>query len=97
MEIINLRGVLVDIPCKISSDYQAYVTRDKRGFKKFLIRCQNALYSTMVAIIIYYLKLTNILTSIGFDINKYDQCISNKAIDGSHMTIGVPPQYFDSF
>ena len=76
----------MDIICK-KIDYKAYVTREKRGVKQFLLRFQNALYGTMVAIMIYYRKFTKSLTSIGFEINPYDQCVANKVIDGSHMTI----------
>ena len=49
MAIIKLRGVLVEILYKISSDYKSYVTRDKRGVNNLLLNCQNALYGTMVS------------------------------------------------
>ena len=52
-----------------------------------ILRCQNYLYGTMVASIIYYRKFTKSLTSIGFEINPYDPCIANKAIYGSQMKI----------
>ena len=77
----------MDILCKISSDYKAYETRDKRGVKNLLLLCQNALYGTMVASLLYYRKFTKSLTSIGFEINPYDSCVANKVIDGSYMTI----------
>ena len=41
----------------------------------------------MMASMLYYCKLTNILTSIGFEINLHDPCIANKVINGSHMKI----------
>ena len=53
MEIIKICGVLVDILCNISSTYKPYVTREKKGFKQFLLRFQNALYVTMVEILLY--------------------------------------------
>ena len=34
MAIIKLRGVLVEILYKISSDYKSYITRDNREAKK---------------------------------------------------------------
>ena len=87
MAIIKLRGVLVDIKYGFSSDYKAYVTRDKIGVKQLLLRYQNALYGTMVASLLYYNKFTKSLTSIGFDINPYNTCVNNKVIDGSQITI----------
>ena len=83
MAIMNIRGFLVDILCKISSDYMAYVTRYKRGFKKLLIHCQNTLYGKMVFSLIFYRKFNKSLTSIGFEINPYNPCVSNKVIEGS--------------
>ena len=41
----------------------------------------------MLASMIYYCKFTKILTSIEFEINLYDMCVSNKVIDMSQMTI----------
>ena len=38
----------MDIIFKFSSYYKAYVTRDKRGVNKLLLRFQNALYGKMV-------------------------------------------------
>ena len=35
---------------------------------------------------IYYFKFTKSLTSISFEPNSYDMCITNKVIDGSQMT-----------
>ena len=72
---------------KNSSDYKAYITRYKRGVKQLLIHCQNALYKTMVASLIYYCNSTKSMTSIGFEINPYDPCDVNNVIDGSHMKI----------
>ena len=77
----------MEILCVIYSDYKACVIRDNRGINKLLLHCQNSLYGTMVASILYYYKFTKSLTSIGFDINPYDPWIYNKAIDGSQMTI----------
>ena len=87
MAIIKIRGFVVDILCKIASEYTTYVTRDKRGVNYLLLNCQNKLYGTILASLIYYCKLTNILTSIGFEINPNDPCVSNKVINGTHMKI----------
>jgi hypothetical protein len=85
---IKIRGVLVDILVQIAPDvYKSYVTTDKKGTKQLLVQCQNALYGTMVASLLYYRKFTKSLTSFGFEINPYDPCVANKIVDGTQMTI----------
>ena len=85
---INIRGVLVDILVVIAPDmYKLHVTTDKKGVKKLLVQCQNALYGTMVASLLYYRKFTKSLTYIGFKINPYETCVSSKNVDGHQMII----------
>jgi hypothetical protein len=90
MAIIKIRGVLVDILVQIAPDiYISYVTTDKKGMKckQLMVQCQNALYGTMVASLLYYRKFTKSLTSVGFEINPYDPCVANKTVVGMQMTI----------
>jgi hypothetical protein len=76
MAIIKIRGVLVDILIQIAPDiYKSYITTDKKGTKQLLVQCQNALYGTMVASLLYYRNFTKSLTSVGFEINPYDPCV----------------------
>ena len=54
MAFIKIRGVLVDIMVEIAPVvYKLHVTTDKKGVKQLLVQCQNALYSTMVASLLY--------------------------------------------
>jgi hypothetical protein len=88
MAFIKIRGVLVDILVEIAPEvYGPYVTTDKKGVKQLLVQCQNALYGTMVASLLYYRKFVKSLTEIGFTINPYDPCVANKMIAGAQMTI----------
>ena len=88
MAFIKIRGVLVDILVEIAPNvYKSYITTDKKGVKQLLVQCQNALYGTMVASLLYYRKFTKSLTDIGFEINPYDPCMANKMIEGEQMTI----------
>ena len=85
---IKIRGVLVDILVEIAPDvYQPYVTKDRKGVEQLLMQCQNALYRTMVASLLYYRKFTKSLTDIDFRINPYDPCVANKIIERNQMTI----------
>ena len=59
MAFIKIRGVLVDILVEITPDvYKSFVNTDKKGIKQLLVQCQNALYGTMVASLLYYHKFT---------------------------------------
>ena len=88
MAIIKIRGILVDILVEIAPDvYKPYVTTDKKGTKQLVVQCQNAIYGTMTASLLYYRKFCKSLTDIGFEFNPYDPCVANKMISGKQMTI----------
>jgi hypothetical protein len=88
MAFIKIRGILVDILVEIAPDvYKSYVSKDKKGSKHLLVQCQNALYGTMVASLLYYRKFVKSLTDIDVVINPYDPCLANKMIEGNHITI----------
>lgn len=88
MAFIKLRGILVDILVGIAPEiYKAYAYKDKKGVSQMIVQCQNALYGTMIASLLYYRKFVKSLTDIGFTINPYDPCVANKMIEGKQMTI----------
>jgi hypothetical protein len=88
MAFIKIHGVLLDILVEIAPDvYESYVSRDKKVMKQLLVQCQNALYDTMVAILLYYRKFVKSLTDIGFTINPYNPCVAKKIIEGKQMAI----------
>jgi hypothetical protein len=59
MATIKIHGVLMDILIQIAPDvYKFYIMTDKKGMKHLLVQCQNALYGTMVASLLYYHKFT---------------------------------------
>jgi hypothetical protein len=54
MAFVKIRGILVDILVEIAPEaYKSYVSKDKKGNKQLLVQCQNALYGTMVASLLY--------------------------------------------
>ena len=79
--------MFVDILCEIYPYYKIYVTRDKNGVKQLLVRCENALYGTMVVSLLFYRKFTKSLKEIGFKQNPYDTCVFNTITMGSQMAI----------
>jgi hypothetical protein len=88
MAFIKIRGILVDILVEIAPEaYKSYVSQEKKVNKQLLVQSQNALYRTMVAILLYYRKFIKSLTDIDFIINPYDPCVTNNIIEGKQMTI----------
>jgi hypothetical protein len=67
--------------------YKPYATKDKKEVSQLIGQCQNALYGTMIASLLYYRKFTKSLNDDGYIINPYDPCVANKMIDGKQMTI----------
>jgi hypothetical protein len=73
MAIIRLRGDFVDILVSITPNvYKKFVITDRKGSKVLIVQCQNALYGTMQASLLYYQKFTQRLIKIGFKLNPYD-------------------------
>jgi hypothetical protein len=73
----------VDIMVEITPDvYNPYVSKDKKGMRQLLVQCQNALYGTIIASILYYQKFVKSLTDIDFMIHPYDPYLANKKIEG---------------
>ncbi len=72
----------MDILCEIASDvYLPYVTKNKKGEKVLLVQCMNALYGSMIALVLFYKKFVNSLMEHGFRMNPYDACVANKKVN----------------
>jgi hypothetical protein len=88
MAFIKIQGILVDILVEIAPDvYKSYVFKDKKGTKQLLVKFHNDMYGKMVASLLHYWKFIKSLTYIGFVINPYDPCVTNKKIEGKQITI----------
>ena len=88
MAFIKIRGVLVDMLVELAPNvYKTYVSTDKKGIKQLIVQCQNAIYGTMVASLLFYRKLSKSLIRTGFKFNPYDPCVANKIVNGKQMTI----------
>ena len=58
MDIINSRVVVVDILMEIAPDiYWPYVITYRKGVKQLIVQCQNEIYGTITASLLYYNKL----------------------------------------
>jgi hypothetical protein len=76
--------MLLDIAPSVDTPY---VTTDRKGAKQLIVQCQNAMYGTMMASLLYYKKFSKSLKSVGFEFIPYDPCVANKQISGQQMTI----------
>ena len=50
-------------------------------------RALNAIYDIMKAALLFYQKFVGDLMKIGFDLNPYDSCVTNKTINGKQLTL----------
>ena len=62
MTVIKLRGVIVDLILNIDQEFKrTFVTTDKKSEKLIFVQCMNAIYVTMVAILLYCKKFVKTL------------------------------------
>lgn len=86
--LIKIKGILVDVLLEIAPDvYMDYVHTDKRGNKILIAECLNAIYGTMIAGLLYYVKFCGTLQRLGFKPNPYEPCVHNREIEGKQQTI----------
>ena len=58
MSVISIRVVLLELLLDVDSEfYGPFVTTDKKGEKVIIVQCMNAIYGTMVDILLYYKKI----------------------------------------
>jgi hypothetical protein len=84
---VILDGRMAELLAKISPEtYQEYVAH-KRGQAFIYCKLNVALYGTLKAALLFWVKLTKSLKKRGFVINPYDWCIANMDINGKQCTI----------
>jgi hypothetical protein len=86
--VMRIRGHMADVLMKVAPKvYGPYVATDKQGRKQLLVECFNAIYSTMVASLLYCRKFTRSLKNQGYTMNPYDPCVWNKIVEKKQITI----------
>ena len=85
--IMKIRGSLVDILLEIDEEkYKDFIIY--RGKEKLLyVKILKALYSMLMASILYYKKFRRDIEAIGYKVNPYDICVANKMINGKQHTL----------
>ena len=83
MVTIRVRVALADILLEIATEvYKSYVRKDNKGKNILIIPCLNAIYVTMVEIMLYHRKFCKILLVAGFKLNPYDPFVANPMGNG---------------
>ena len=82
-----LHGRMAELLAKLSSETCQKYVHHKRRQAFIYWDLTVALYGTLKAALLFWIKLSKSLKARGFKINPYDWCITNKIIDGTHCTI----------
>lgn len=82
---LNIEPILADILCDIDRSYSSFRNSDGR----MLVKLDKALYGCIESARLFYDLLSNVLLSLGYEKNPYDQCIFNKTVNGNQCTIAL--------
>jgi hypothetical protein len=86
--IVHICSLVAEMLVKTAPEvYSPYVTRDRHGNIELLVICNNAIYGTVMAGLLYYEKFTTSLESKGFMMNPYDPCVWNKIVNGKQLKL----------
>ena len=84
---VVLDGKMAELLAKISPQtYQKYI-HHRRGQAFIYCELTVALYGTLKAALLFWIKLSKSLIKMGFKINPYDWCIANKIIEAGNAPL----------
>lgn len=84
--LVKLSGPTVDIICSANPNNHDFVGKECR--KQVLYLCLvKVLYGCVHLALLWYNLLSTTLKDMGFTLNPYDTCITNKIVDGTQCTI----------
>ena len=72
--------------CEVNSAYKKTVMYEK-GVKVLYVLVLRSIYGCIMAALLWYDLYTSVLKQMGFELNRYDNCVANKIIDGKQCTI----------
>ena len=84
--VLKLRGMFVDIMCRVNPEYKDRVIYEG-GKKVMYMRVLRSIYGCIEAAMLWYDLYTTKLEDMGFELNPYDVCIANKVVNGKQCTI----------
>ena len=84
---MKLTGILVNWLLELEPDtYSKYVVMEK-GVRTLYLIVAEAIYSMLIASVLWYKKFKADLLKLGFVFNDYDPCVANRTIKGNQQTI----------
>lgn len=84
--ILKMKGKSVDVMCQMDPTYSTFVTHEKHE-KVLYLQLKKALYGCVKSAMLWYNLFRETLEKMGFGINPYDPCVSNRMIKGKQCTI----------
>ena len=84
--LVKFTGRAVEALCNISGEYRQHVTLEN-GKQVLYLRFKKALYGCIQSAILWYDTFKGCLIDMGFKLNKYDPCVTNKVVNGKQCTI----------
>ena len=83
---MKIKGKMVKILEKLDPKLYSKYKKIENGKSVLYVKLKKALYGTIQADLQFWKNLTNTIISWGFEINPYDWCVSNKTMNGKHLT-----------
>jgi hypothetical protein len=86
--LMCLDGILAELMVTITPNiYRKYITTNAKGKLVLYVQLEKVLYGMMKSALLFNQKLVADIYSIGYVLNPYDPCVTNKMINGQQMTI----------
>ena len=85
-ELLKMRGEFVDIMCEVNPEYKPFVL-EENGKKVLYMNILRAIYGCIQSALLWYELYVSVLKDMGFRLNPYDRCVTNKMIDGKQCTM----------
>ena len=84
--ILKMTGVDADIMCKVDTKYKDFITIENRK-KVLYLQLIKALCGCIRSALLWYELISSTLQGMGFELNPYNICITNKMIDRKQCTM----------
>ena len=84
--LLLLEDQFIDIMVEVNLEY-ADCVRIVNGKKVLCVRILKAIYGMIESALLWYELYVNVLKGVGFELNLYDMCVSNKYINVKQCTL----------
>ena len=84
--LVKLTGETVGIMCQVNPSLQKFITKEK-GRDVLYLQLAKALYGCMQSALLWYDTFKGCLESLGFTLNPYDPCVTNRIVNGNQCTV----------